>query len=124
MAWAPAPYPSTGAATGWSCITRPTTATRYGEQNLNVTLPVVLSSRGYLLLFDHYAASYLDLGKKKADVLEYGAQGLNSLSYFVVTGYSQAEILDRYTALTGRQPLPPPLGAGPHPEPLWLPQPS
>ena len=78
-----------------------------GEQNLNVTLPVVLSSRGYLLLFDHYAAAYLDLGKKQTDVLEYGAQGLNSLSYFVVTGRSQAEILDRYTALTGRQPLPP-----------------
>jgi len=78
-----------------------------GEQNLNVTLPVVLSSRGYLLLFDHYAAGYLDLGKKQADVLEYGARGLNSLSYFVVTGRSQAEILDRYTALTGRQPLPP-----------------
>ena len=78
-----------------------------GEQNLNVTLPVVLSSRGYLLLFDHYAAGYLDLGKKNQDVLEYGAQGLNSLSYFVVTGQSQAEILNRYTALTGRQPLPP-----------------
>jgi oligosaccharide 4-alpha-D-glucosyltransferase len=78
-----------------------------GEQNLNVTLPVVLSSRGYLLLFDHYAAGYLDLGKKNPDVLEYGAQGLTSLSYFVVTGNSQAEILNRYTALTGRQPLPP-----------------
>lgn len=78
-----------------------------GEQNLNVALPVVLSSWGYLLLFDHYAAGYLDLGKQQPDVLEYGAQGLSSLSYFVVTGRSQAEILNRYTALTGRQPLPP-----------------
>jgi oligosaccharide 4-alpha-D-glucosyltransferase len=78
-----------------------------GEQNLNVTLPVVLSSRGYLLLFDHYAPGYLDLGKKNPDALEYGAQGLSSLSYFMVTGQNQAEILDRYTALTGRQPLPP-----------------
>jgi len=78
-----------------------------GEQNLNVTLPVVLSSRGYLLLFDHYAPGYLDLGKQRPDALEYGAQGLRSLSYFVVTGQNQAEILDRYTALTGRQPLPP-----------------
>ena len=78
-----------------------------GEPNLNVALPVVLSSRGYLLLFDHHAASYLDLGKKNPDALEYGARDLNSLSYFVVTGRNQAEILDRYTALTGRQPLPP-----------------
>jgi len=78
-----------------------------GEPNLNVTLPVVLSSRGYLLLFDHHAAGYLDLGKTRPDQLEYGGEGLSSLSYFVVTGGSQAEILDRYTALTGRQPLPP-----------------
>ena len=78
-----------------------------GEPALNVTLPVVLSSRGYMLLFDHYAAGYLDLGKQRADALEYGVEGLNSLSYFVITGSSQAEILSRYTALTGRQPLPP-----------------
>ena len=78
-----------------------------GEQNLNVTLPVVLSSRGYLVLFDHYAAGYLDLGKKQPDAVEYGAQNLHNLSYFVITGQNQAEILDRYTALTGRQPLPP-----------------
>jgi alpha-glucosidase (family GH31 glycosyl hydrolase) len=89
-----------------------------GEPNLNVALPVVLSSRGYLLLFDHHAAGYLDLGKKNPDVLEYGLENACShsyigelcndkLSYFVVTGRSQAEILDRYTALTGRQPLPP-----------------
>ena len=78
-----------------------------GEPNLNIALPVVLSSRGYLLLFDHYAAGYLDLGKTDKNVLEYGGEGLTSLSYFVVTGRDQAEILDRYTALTGRQPLPP-----------------
>ncbi len=82
-------------------------ASQNGEPNLNITLPVVLSSRGYLLFFDHHAAGYLDLGKTDADVLEYGNEGLNSLSYFVVTGRNQAEILDRYTALTGRQPLPP-----------------
>ena len=68
---------------------------------------MVLSSRGYLLFFDHHAAGYLDLGKTDQNVLEYGTEGLNSLSYFVVTGRNQAEILDRYTALTGRQPLPP-----------------
>jgi len=89
-----------------------------GEPNLNVALPVVLSSRGYLLLFDDHAAGYLDLGKKNSDVLEYGLENACShsyigelcndkLSYFVVTGRNQAEILDRYTALTGRQPLPP-----------------
>jgi len=77
------------------------------EPNLNITLPTVLSSRGYMLFFDNHAPGYLDLGKADKDVLEYGGEGLTSLSYFVITGRNQAEILDRYTALTGRQPLPP-----------------
>ena len=78
-----------------------------GEANLNIALPTVLSSRGYMLFFDHHAAGYLDLGKTDKNVLEYGGENLTSLSYFVITGRNQAEILDRYTALTGRQPLPP-----------------
>ncbi|MDB5236303.1 MAG: hypothetical protein JWR44_3296, partial [Hymenobacter sp.] len=77
------------------------------EPNLNITLPTVLSSRGYMLFFDHHTAGYLDLGKTDKNVLEYGGEGLTSLSYFVITGRDQAEILNRYTALTGRQPLPP-----------------
>ena len=77
------------------------------EPNLNITLPTVLSSRGYMLFFDNHAPGYLDLGHTDPNVLEYGGEGLNSLSYFVITGRDQAEILDRYTALTGRQPLPP-----------------
>ncbi|WP_201983268.1 TIM-barrel domain-containing protein [Hymenobacter rubidus] len=77
------------------------------EPNLNITLPTVLSSRGYMLFFDNHAPGYLDLGKTDKDVLEYGGEGLTSLSYFVITGRNQAEILERYTALTGRQPLPP-----------------
>ncbi|WP_310397361.1 TIM-barrel domain-containing protein [Hymenobacter sp.] len=82
-------------------------ASQNGEPNLNITLPTVLSSRGYLLFFDHHAAGYLDLGKTDPNVLEYGGENLTSLSYFVITGRNQTEILDRYTALTGRQPLPP-----------------
>ncbi|MET4075465.1 oligosaccharide 4-alpha-D-glucosyltransferase [Hymenobacter sp. UYCo722] len=82
-------------------------ASRNGEPNLNIALPTVLSSRGYMLFFDNHAPGYLDLGKTDPNVLEYGGEGLRSLSYFVITGRDQAEILDRYTALTGRQPLPP-----------------
>ena len=78
-----------------------------GEPNLNIALPTVLSSRGYMLFFDNHAPGYFDMGKTDPNVLEYDGEGLNSLSYFVITGRDQAEILDRYTALTGRQPLPP-----------------
>ena len=74
------------------------------EANPSAPLPVVLSSRGYLLLFDHAAPGYLDFGKQRANTLEYGAQGLNSFRYFIVTGGSQAEIMGRYAALIGQPP--------------------
>jgi oligosaccharide 4-alpha-D-glucosyltransferase len=74
------------------------------EPNPSAPLPVVLSSRGYLLLFDHAAPGYLDLGKQHPDMLEYSAQGLSSLSYFVVTSNTLAKTLDYYTDLIGQPP--------------------
>ncbi|MBD2714903.1 DUF5110 domain-containing protein [Microvirga sp. STR05] len=88
----------------------------YGYQNgdptLNVSLPTVVSSRGYMLFFDHMAAATLDLGAAKPDLLEYSNEDLLNLGYFLIAGDSYAEILSRYTALTGRQPLPPRWGLG------------
>jgi len=83
-----------------------------GEPTLNVSLPTVLSSRGYMLFFDHLHAGYLDLGATRPNVLEYGNEDALNLGYFLIAGTSYAEILSRYTALTGRQPLPPRWGLG------------
>ncbi|TYZ14297.1 DUF5110 domain-containing protein [Hymenobacter lutimineralis] len=78
-----------------------------GEPTLNVSLPTVVSSRGYMLFFDNHAPGTLDLGATEKNTLEYRAEGLRNLAYYIITGDSYAEILSRYTALTGRQPLPP-----------------
>ncbi|GAA4374756.1 TIM-barrel domain-containing protein [Hymenobacter koreensis] len=83
-----------------------------GESTLNVTLPTVVSSRGYMLFFDHHTAGTLDLGATDKNTLEYRGEGLNNLAYFIIAGDSYAEILNRYTVLTGRQPLPPRWGMG------------
>ncbi|UOQ52691.1 TIM-barrel domain-containing protein [Hymenobacter cellulosivorans] len=83
-----------------------------GEFTLNVTLPTVVSSRGYMLFFDNHAPAVLDLGATEKNTLEYRAENLGSLSYFLIAGRSYAEILDRYTMLTGKQPLPPRWGLG------------
>src|SRR4030095_5885536 len=40
------------------------------------------------------------------DVLSFGADG-GELDYYVIAGPTPREILERYTALTGRTPLPP-----------------
>ncbi|MBC7448848.1 MAG: hypothetical protein H7330_12395 [Hymenobacteraceae bacterium] len=78
-----------------------------GDNQLNTTLPVVLSSRGYGLFVDNYTAGYFDLGKTQPNELRYGGEELQQLGYFVIAGPSYERILNRYTALTGRQPLPP-----------------
>ncbi|SHI54570.1 Alpha-glucosidase, glycosyl hydrolase family GH31 [Hymenobacter daecheongensis DSM 21074] len=83
-----------------------------GEPTLNVSLPTVVSSRGYMLFFDHHTAGTLDLGATDKSTLEYRGEGLTNLGYFIIVGNSYAEILSRYTALTGRQPLPPRWGLG------------
>jgi oligosaccharide 4-alpha-D-glucosyltransferase len=70
------------------------------------SLPAVLSSRKYLLLFDNSAKGWLDLGKTKADVLAFEAVGGRS-SYVVVAGPSYPNIVESYTHFSGRQPLPP-----------------
>ncbi|GAA4347128.1 hypothetical protein GCM10023185_01970 [Hymenobacter saemangeumensis] len=77
-----------------------------GQPNLNISIPLVLSGRGYGLLFDEHLPGYLDLGQADANTLEYGTES-SRLGYFVLADTTIPELLRSYTALTGRQPLPP-----------------
>lgn len=77
----------------------------WGEQNLNVSIPVVISSKGYGIYFDAPAAGNFDLGKSKADVWSYTSEREYS-SYFIMSGNND-QLVDSYTYLTGKQPLPP-----------------
>jgi len=78
----------------------------YGETALNISIPFFISSAGYGLLIDSYRPGYVDLGKTKGDVWEIGIQD-TLLSIFLIPGHTPKEILRKFTALTGRQPLPP-----------------
>ena len=77
-----------------------------GEANLNISIPLVLSGRGYGLFFDDARLGYLDLGQADNAALEFGTEN-NRLTYFVFGQPDLASLLAAYTALTGRQPLPP-----------------
>jgi alpha-glucosidase (family GH31 glycosyl hydrolase) len=83
---------------------------RYGygnwESNLNISIPVILSSENFLLFFDNSYPGHFDLGASEADVLDYYCES-GPLSYFFITGEGYDQILEQYTLLTGRQPLPP-----------------
>lgn len=80
----------------------------YGEgaDALNYSVPVLLSSKGYGLLFDNPSKGYFDIGKSHAQILEAGFES-GAVDVYIIPGKNLDEILQNYTSLTGRQPLPP-----------------
>lgn len=77
-----------------------------GADNLNFSVPVIISSSGYAIFFDNPSKGYLDIGLTDKNTLEAGFVS-GELTYYIVFGKNLDEILKNYTFLTGRQPLPP-----------------
>jgi len=80
----------------------------YGARSelLNFTIPVALSSKKYAIHFDNPQAGWLDFDSRKDGTLRYEVLG-GRKTYQVVAGASWDQVMDGYTGLTGRQPLPP-----------------
>ena len=87
-------------------------AQNYGYQmgekrtrQMGVTMPMVISSRGYGVLFDDFCRSSLYLGDKG---IEYTSTSPQPLSYYVINGNGLVEVVVKnFTWLMGRQELPP-----------------
>ncbi|QOD60876.1 DUF4968 domain-containing protein [Polaribacter haliotis] len=73
---------------------------------MNFTLPIVISSKKYMLHFDNTPVGYLDLDSKKDNSLTYETIS-GRKTYQVIVGDSWIDLIDNYTNLTGKQPLPP-----------------
>ena len=69
-------------------------------------LPAVMSSDKYMIVFDNTASGWLDIGSTESDVLTFEAVGGRS-SYIVIAGDSYPALIENYTDVTGKQPLPP-----------------
>lgn len=69
-------------------------------------LPAVMSSSKYMLVFDNSASGWLDIGSTESDVLTFEAVA-GRTSYLVIAGDSYPQLIENYTDVTGRQPLPP-----------------
>ncbi|MFY0604640.1 MAG: glycosyl hydrolase [Flavobacteriaceae bacterium] len=82
----------------------------YGYQTqselMNFTLPIVASSNMYMIHFDNAPIGYLDLDSKKENTLSYETIS-GRKTYQVIAGDSWLDIVNSYTDLTGKQPLPP-----------------
>ncbi|HXT00580.1 MAG TPA: TIM-barrel domain-containing protein [Elusimicrobiota bacterium] len=81
-----------------------------GNVTAQYPVPFLLSTgrggRAYGLFFDDTARMTFDLGKTDPDVLRVEADG-GELDLYVIDGPKPADVLERYTALTGRPSLPP-----------------
>ncbi len=73
---------------------------------MNLNVPFTASTNGYALYFENTYPGEFDLGFSDSTRFLYGVFG-GELSYFLIVAQSIKEQLDRYTWLTGRQPLPP-----------------
>jgi len=67
---------------------------------------VVRAGQAHGIFLDNTWRSTFDVGRERQDLLTFGAEG-GDLDYYFVNGPEPRKVLERYTALTGRMPLPP-----------------
>lgn len=73
---------------------------------MNVNVPFILSMKGYGLYFDNTYSGNFDFGVANPNEFYYSVSG-GELSYYFMTADTLDRILERFTWLTGCQPLPP-----------------
>ncbi|KXX67647.1 TIM-barrel domain-containing protein [Flammeovirga sp. SJP92] len=82
----------------------------YGNEEfapqMNYGMPLMISSKNYALLYDNAPIGFIDVGKTKKDELSFETIGGRS-SYVVVAGSDFKDLMNEFTNLTGKQPLPP-----------------
>ena len=69
-------------------------------------LMVTRRGQAHGILFDNTWRSSFDIGHENANLLTFGADG-GELDYYFINGPTPRQVIERYTALTGRMPLPP-----------------
>jgi len=76
------------------------------SNQMNFSLPAVMSSNKYILLFDNSAKGWMDLGKTDASIMQFEALS-GRMSYLVFAGDSYPDLIQNYVEVTGKQPMPP-----------------
>ncbi len=75
-------------------------------EQMYYSVPAVVSSDRYMIVFDNSANGWVDIGHTEADVLSFEAVG-GRTAYLAIAGDSFPALVENYTDVTGRQPLPP-----------------
>ena len=76
---------------------------------LYVAVPFFMVTRhgqAHGIYLDSTWRSFFDVGREEPDLLTFGADG-GDLDYYFINGPDPKKVIERYTTLTGRMPLPP-----------------
>ena len=74
-------------------------------KQMGITMPFVISSKGYGIFFDDFCKSSLYLGD---GYIEYKSTSPQPISYYIINGNGKVEnVVKNFTELVGRQELPP-----------------
>ncbi|HVS33053.1 MAG TPA: glycoside hydrolase family 31 protein [Thermoanaerobaculia bacterium] len=87
-----------------------------GTDPLYASVPFYISMRrgvAHGIFLDNTFRSNFDIGHQTEGVLSFGAEG-GALDYYFIYGPEPRKVIERYTALTGRMPLPPLWALGYH----------
>jgi alpha-D-xyloside xylohydrolase len=85
-----------------------------GSELAYKNVPFYLTNRGYGIFVNHPERVSFEVASERTTAVNFSVAG-ETLEYFFIYGPSPKEILERYTALTGRPALPPAWSFG-----LWL----
>lgn len=73
---------------------------------MNYTMPLVVSSEKYMIHFDNAPIGFLDLDSQRENQLKYETIS-GRKTYQIIAADSWFDLVDQYTYLTGKQPMPP-----------------
>ena len=80
------------------------TSVRLLQRNGDVGIPVLLSSKGYLLLWDDPAITNIDIGKSDPGSVAWQSEAGSGVDYYVVAGSRPDDAIAGYRWLTGVRP--------------------
>ncbi len=85
-----------------------------GTDQAYKNIPFFVTNKGWGLFVNHPGRVDFEIGSERVSAAQFSVGG-EELEYFVIDGPTPKQVLERYTGLTGRPPLPPAWSFG-----LWL----
>jgi alpha-D-xyloside xylohydrolase len=75
------------------------------QQNMEVAIPVLLSSKGYAVFWDNPAITDVDAGKSDKSLLTWSSEAGSAVDYYFMYGPEPDKAIAAYRQLTGAAPM-------------------